>query len=92
MKLNNTPDSNFYSFQILVTVNVENDNYVIGRFKFEDNEQWKKAKNQIQGDHFHPTDEFANLIKLKCPYLDMDDIVRSIVTFIFVDDTSVIEF
>jgi len=92
MKLNNTPDSKLNSFQVLVNITVDGDTYTIGRLKFENLKQMDDARKRIEDDHFHPTDEFAELVKTKLPYCDMDDIFRGHIGFIFVDNAPIIEF
>lgn len=91
MKLNNTPDSKLNSFQILVSINIDRDSYCIGRLKFENTKQWEETRHKIEDDHFHPTDEFAELIKKRLPFADMDDIYRGYITLEFVDNAPVIE-
>lgn len=90
MKLNNNYNSE-NNYNILVNITVDGDTYTIGRFKFENSKQFENIKNQIQDDHYHPTDGFCELIKSKYPFLDMDDIFRGMISFNFIDNIPVIE-
>lgn len=91
MKLNITPDSNSNSFVVIVNININGDDYSIGRLKFKNTNQWEDARKKIEDEYFHPTDEFCEIIKKKIPYCDLDDIYAGNINFIFVDSLPTIE-
>lgn len=96
MKINNSYNSSMNSFQILVTMKLNGEDYNIGRIKFENTKQWEEEKSKLVDRTIHPSDEFAKVIKDSMfkdyKYIKLEDIQRSYLQFTFIDSIPTIEF
>lgn len=96
MKINNSYNSSMNSFQILVTMILDGENYNVGRIKFENTKQWEEEKSKLVDRTIHPSDEFAKVIKYSMfknyEYITLEDIQLSYLQFTFIDSIPTIEF
>lgn len=93
MKLVNTVGN--CSFIVIVIATIEDEQYSVGRFKFEGEEAFKYVRNKLVGDYSHPTDELFELMVEKFKYYDFiddDAISKSTISFLFVDDVPEFDF